>query len=69
MGELAGREVREVDVDYAVACRGEVCESGVAGGENGGVGGEVVGFVDSYYFLSGGCRNAGCGGGKGGGVG
>lgn len=71
MGELALGEVREVDVDYAVAacCGGEVGERGVAGGEDGWVGGGVVGFVDSYQLLRWGGGDAGGWGGEGGGVG
>ena len=69
VGELAGGEVGEVDVYYAVARRGEVGESGIAGGEDGWIGGEVVGFVDSYYLLGLGGGDAGGGGGEGGGVG
>ena len=71
MGELALGEVREVDVDYAVAAcgGGEVGEGGVAGGEDGRVGGVIVGFVYSYYLLGGGGGYAGGWGGEGGGVG
>ena len=53
VGDLALGEVGEMDVDYAVATGGggEVGKGGVAGGEDGRVGGGVVGFVDSYDFL------------------